>query len=431
MDIRALYNEKMGTLEDCLALLESGDSIACSGVVNEAVTFLENLDKAVKNLKNVTLIKGRDHVYDWQFDPEMVEHMHIYSHLFGDANRKSHNIGLTDYLPSDLSTFSAVRASVRPNNVFIANTTDMDDEGYLMMPYCQMFEKEQLACADKIIVEINPNFRPVTGGLKIHISQVTKMFVSERPFYTIPVAEPDETDRKIGDIIADMIHDGDTIQLGIGRLPDALAVKLREKNDLGLHTEMFTSNMVDLIRRGNITGKYKTVDPYEHVGAFALGDEALYETLHTNPACRIAPSAYANNPAIIAQQDNMKSVNTCLEIDLMGQISSESIGAVQFSGTGGANDFAAGAIRSKGGRGIVAFTSTAKHGTMSKIKSLLTPGSAVTIHRNVADTIVTEYGVAELKGLSVPERARALIAIAHPDFREQLMKEAKEIGFIY
>ena len=194
---------------------------------------------------------------------------------------------------------------------------------------------------------------------------------------------------------------------------------------------MFTSNMVDLIRRGNITGKYKTVDPYEHVGAFALGDEALYETLHTNPACRIAPSAYANNPAIIAQQDNMKSVNTCLEIDLMGQISSESIGAVQFSGTGGANDFAAGAIRSKGGRGIVAFTSTAKHGTMSKIKSLLTPGSAVTIHRNVADTIVTEYGVAELKGLSVPERARALIAIAHPDFREQLMKEAKEIGFIY
>ena len=244
------------------------------------------------------------------------------------------------------------------------------------------------------------------------------------------MAEPDETDRKIGDIIADMIHDGDTIQLGIGRLPDALAVKLREKNDLGLHTEMFTSNMVDLIRRGNITGKYKTVDPGEHVGAFALGDLALYETLHTNPACRIAPSSYANNPSIIAQQDNMRSVNTCLEIDLLGQISSESIGAVQFSGTGGAADFASGAIRAKNGRGIVAFTSTAKKGTMSKIKCLLTPGSAVTIHRNLADTIVTEYGIAELKGLSVPERARALISIAHPDFREQLTEEAKQIGFI-
>ena len=430
MDIKALYNEKLGTLEDCLALLKDGDSIACSGVVNEAVTFLENLPKAVMNLKDIVIVKGRDHVYDWQFDPAMGEHMHMYGHLFGDSVRKSHKLGMADYLPSDLSTFSAIRTAVRPNNVFIANTTDMDEEGYLQLPYCQMFEKEQLACADTVIVEINPNFRPVNGGLKIHISQVTKMFVSERPFYTIPVAEPDETDRKIGDIIADMIHDGDTIQLGIGRLPDALAVKLREKNDLGLHTEMFTSNMVDLIRRGNINGKYKTVHPGEHVGAFALGDLALYETLHTNPACRIAPSSYANNPSIIAQQDNMRSVNTCLEIDLLGQISSESIGAVQFSGTGGAADFASGAIRAKNGRGIVAFTSTAKKGTMSKIKCLLTPGSAVTIHRNLADTIVTEYGIAELKGLSVPERARALISIAHPDFREQLTEEAKQIGFI-
>lgn len=223
MDIKALYQEKLGTLDDCLALLKSGDSIACSGVVNEAVTFLENLPRVVKNLHDITIVKGRDHVYDWQFDPEMGNHMHMYGHLFGDSVRKSHKLGLADYLPSDLSTFSAIRASVRPNNVFIANTTDMDEEGYLQMPYCQMFEKEQLACAETVIVEINPNFRPVNGGLKIHISQVTKMFISERPFYTIPVAEPDETDRKIGDIIADMIHDGDTIQLGHRRLPDALA----------------------------------------------------------------------------------------------------------------------------------------------------------------------------------------------------------------
>lgn len=430
MDIRALYNEKMGTLEDCLALLENGDSIACSGASAEPATFLGSLDKAVKKLNNITLLKSKDYIYDWQSDPEMVEHMHLYSHLFGVGNRKSHDIGLADYLPSDLSTFSRVRAQVRPNNVFVANTTDMDDEGYLMIPYCQMFEKEQFACASKVIVEINPKFRTVRGGVKIHISQVTKMFVSERPFLTIPVAEPNEKEREIGNIIADMIHDGDTIQLGIGRLPDALAVRLREKNDLGLHTEMFTSNMVDLIRRGNITGKYKTVDNGEHVGGFALGDEELYATLHENAACRIAPCSYVNDPAVIAQQDNMKSVNTCLEIDLLGQIASESIGPVQFSGTGGANDFASGALRSKGGRGIVAFTSTAKKGTMSKIKSLLTPGAAVTIHRNVVDTIVTEYGVAELKGLSVPERARALIAIAHPDFREQLTKEAKKIGFI-
>jgi acyl-CoA hydrolase len=230
--------------------------------------------------------------------------------------------------------------------------------------------------------------------------------------------------------VADLIHDGDCIQLGIGGLPDAVGQFLHEKNDLGIHTEVLTSTMAELIRNGNANGSRKTINKGEHIAAFCLGDEALYETISTNPACRLGPCAYANDPFVIAQNDNLISVNTALEIDITGQICSESIGPMQYSGTGGATDYAYGAMHSKGGRGIVAFASTTKGGTISKIKSILTPGAAVSISRNLADTIITEYGVAELRGRTVRERADALIAIAHPSFRQQLRQEAKEYGII-
>ena len=188
--------------------------------------------------------------------------------------------------------------------------------------------------------------------------------------------------------------------------------------------------MAQLMDRGNATGKYKTVDPGEHIATFALGDEHLYRTLSENPACRIMPASYTNDPFVIARMDHMISVNSALEMDLTGQICSESIGPKQWSGTGGATDFAFGALHSKGGRGIVAFSSTTKGGTISRIKPVLTPGAVVSISRNLADTIVTEYGVAELRGRSVRERAATLIDIAHPDFRAELLHEAKRLKYL-
>mgnify|MGYP005770330865 FL=1 len=430
MTNKELYQAKLGSVEDCLDLIQSNDIVAVAGAACEPFTFLSHIDDAVRNLQNVTIVKSKDNHYTYLTDESLRGHVFTVSHLFHTDLRKAQAMRLAAYIPSDLSTFSPIRCSVAPNNVFVAQVSDMDEDGTFCLPYCQMFEKEQLACAETIILEVNPVFRPVRGGLKIHIRDVAKFFLSPKEPLTIPREEPTEVDKTIGDYIAQFIHDGDTIQLGIGRLPDAVAVRLKDKNDLGLHTEMFTSNMLGLVRDGNITGKYKTVDPGEHVGAFALGDLALYQTLSEMPSCRIAASSYVNDPAVIARQDHMKSVNTCLEIDLMGQVASESIGPVQFSGTGGAADFASGALRSKGGRGIIAFNSTTKNGTISKIKSLLTPGAAVTISRNLVDTIITEYGVAELKGRTVPERAMALISIAHPDFRDKLTEEAKSYGFI-
>ena len=208
-----------------------------------------------------------------------------------------------------------------------------------------------------------------------------------------------------------------------------VAHKLMDKNDLGIHSEVFTSTLAKMVEAGVVTGRKKTIDPGEHVAAFIMGDSHLYETTSNNPQCRLAPSSYVNNPVVISRIENMVSVNTALEIDLTGQICSESMGPMQYSGTGGACDFAAGVLHAKGGRGIIALQSTAKGGSLSKIKPMLTPGAAVSIPRNMADIVITEYGIARLRGRSLRERAEALISIAHPDYRADLRKEAKRCGY--
>jgi acyl-CoA hydrolase len=213
-------------------------------------------------------------------------------------------------------------------------------------------------------------------------------------------------------------------------MPDAVGNSFFDKHDLGLHTELFTPVMGDLIAAGVINGARKTIDRGKHVGNFILGDEKLYQIMTTDPNVMFSQASYTNDPFVISQIDNMVSINTAMEIDLTGQICSESIGPRQYSGTGGAFDFAYGAQHSKGGRGIIAINSTAKNGTISKIKAVLTPGSVVTISRNVADIIITEYGVAYMRGRSVRERALQLIAIAHPDFRGELTQQARAYGFI-
>ena len=209
-----------------------------------------------------------------------------------------------------------------------------------------------------------------------------------------------------------------------------VALALESKHDLGLHTELFTPGIGNLIRKGVITGARKTINRGRHVGTFVIGDQALYEDMDTNPAYMLVPGQYANDPFVIAQNDNMVSVNTALEIDLTGQVCSESIGSRMFSGTGGATDFAYGALHSKGGRGIIAMSATAKNGTISKIKPQLTPGAAVTISRNLVDIIITEYGVAYMRGRTLRERAQNLIAIAHPDFRAELTAQARALGLL-
>ena len=230
-------------------------------------------------------------------------------------------------------------------------------------------------------------------------------------------------------MVAELIHDGDTLQLGIGALPDAIAHHLMDKQDMGLHTEMYTSAMGEMLRRGVITGERKNYLKGLSIGTFAGGDRALYETMRDHPTVRVAPGSFCVDPTVIMRNDNMVSINTILEMDLTGQVNSETIGTRQYSGSGGGFCFAYGAMHSKGGRGILAFSARSKKG-IPKIKATLTPGSAVTIPRNYVDYIVTEYGVARLRGCSVRERCELLIALAHPDDRAELRQKAREYFYI-
>jgi acyl-CoA hydrolase len=290
-----------------------------------------------------------------------------------------------------------------------------------------------------VVFEINPNFPRTHGDMEVHVSDVDYLVNANYPAPTIPNIEPNEKDSQIGKLIAQQIHDGDTIQLGIGGIPNAVAKALVGKKDLGIHTEMFTSNMVSLIKEGVITGKKKTLHPGKHVCCFALGTQELYDYIDDNPSVMILPGSYVNDPAVMAFNDNQVSINSTLEIDLTGQCASESIGTQQFSGTGGQSDTAIGAQNAKNGRAFMALYSTAmvrnpetgEKEEVSKIVVTLKPGAAVSLSRNDVDYVVTEYGMVWLRGTNIRERAKLLISIAHPKFRDALRQEAIEAGYLH
>jgi acyl-CoA hydrolase len=431
MTIQEKYKTKLRTLEECVRFIQNGDSIITSGAAGEPGVFLRSIPEWGHGVKGVTIHKSRELMFDYLRDPTLKGHIHTVGHFFSENLREGYQIGTCSYVPSDLHNFMTIRGQVSPDKIFWARTTAMEKDGNFCIPYCQFFEYEAMQNASHIILEVNlnPKYAPVRGACRIPIDRVDMLYEVNEPLFTLPEFVSTEKDEKIGSYIASLIHDGDCIQFGLGGLPDALARHLMDKNDLGMHSEMFSSSMARLIEAGVITGKVKNLNRGEHIATFILGDENLYRVASEDKNFRLVPCSYGNDPKVIAQNDNMVSVNTLLEIDLTGQINSESIGPLQWSGTGGADDYAIGAMHSKGGRGIFAFESTTRKG-ISKIKSTLAPGSVVSVSRNHADIIVTEYGYVSLRGKTVSQRVEAVISIAHPDFRADLRAEAKKLKYI-
>lgn len=230
-----VYEMKKHTREECLALIESGDTIAVSGVATEPTDFLGHFTEIVPRLHDVTVVKSKDNEYEYLRDPATRGHVETIGHFYAKNMREGHELGIASYIPSDLHNYMAERVAYKPNNVFVAQVADMRN-GAFQIPYSKMFESEAFACASKVILEVNPNFRWVRGGLEIPLSRVTSFFISEKPIFTIPRTVPTEMDQKIGRYVADLIHDGDCIQLGVGGLPDAVGAYLKEKNDLGIHS---------------------------------------------------------------------------------------------------------------------------------------------------------------------------------------------------
>ena len=425
------YQSKMGTLEDAYKLLNDGDLIACAYCANAPAMFLSSLSTQREKRRNLKLLYSLGlETYDFLSDRSMLDFVTPYSYFLMGPSRKSYEKGILQFIPSHLHSGVTRQDQLRQADVFVAAVTPMDQHGYFRCSLSNIGERIWLKGARKVILEVNSNLLVVYGDNEIHISDVDCIIESERPVPTLDKGALTAEDIKIGEHVATLVNDGDTIQLGIGSIPDAVAQAFMEKRDLGVHTEMITNSIVDLVERGVVTGKRKSLHPGKIVGTFALGNQRLYDFMHHNPSVLLLPGDYVNNPFVVAQNDNMVSINTSFAVDFTGQVSSEAIGPVQYSGTGGQSDTAFGAIHARNGRSVIALKSTVKGGTISSIQPVFSQGSIVTLSRNNVDYIVTEYGIANLKDKCLNDRAKALIGIAHPKFRDELTEAAKQMRYL-
>ncbi|MCX7125184.1 MAG: 4-hydroxybutyrate--acetyl-CoA CoA transferase, partial [Gammaproteobacteria bacterium] len=340
-----------------------------------------------------------------------------------DGNRK-----VIFYVPNSFSYMPRYFRERIALDTCVVTVSPMDKSGFFTFGTNNDYTSTAAKVAKKVIVEVNKNMPRVFGHSLIHVSEVTAIVENTVPLIAINPRPPLPEDEKIGKAIVKLIPDGATIQMGVGGVPDAVCQYLTKHNDLGIHSELLSPGMVELIKKGVVTGKCKKLNPDKHVFTLALGNKEMYEYMNDNPSMESYPVDYVNNPSMIAKNDNVISVNSVIEVDLFGQVNAEEIHGRQFGGPGGQNDFVRGAYLSKGGKSILAFESTTQQGKISKIVPSLT--GVVTDLRIDTQYVATEYGIVDLKGLSSHERALQLISIAHPDFRDELIEAAKNIHLL-
>ncbi|MEG2000474.1 MAG: acetyl-CoA hydrolase/transferase C-terminal domain-containing protein [Evtepia sp.] len=430
MTPQEIYDSKKGTLEDALNMIQGGDCLLWPIHGNEPKIFLDNLHTIAGRLdKPVEMwcaVQRFEHEVCTTKDPEILSKFHFNSFFYDGWSREAHPRGLYSFFPVNLHNYGQeLHRTIRPN-VFVAQVSPMDEHGFCHMSCDLQWTLENFYGADKIIFEVNPQ-APVIGGetaLPIFMADVVYE-VNER-LYQLGDPPMGEAEKTVAEYCASVVKDRDCIQLGFGGIPNAIGRYLTDRHDLGIHTEQIGSAMAHLLESGVVTNRYKNIDVGMSVGAFIIGDDFLYHFVDKHPRIRMKRGRYTNDPFVIMQNENMVSINAALQIDLTGQVAAEAIGTMQFSGTGGATDFAYGAYHSKGGRAMLAQISTTKKGTMSRIQPILQPGSVVSVSRNLTDMVVTEYGIAKLRQRTVKQRVENLIAVAHPDFRAELRKDANK-----
>ncbi len=432
MDYQALYQEKLRTVRQVLRTVKSGDVILAANNYAEPGEILGNLHEIARRVERVRVWKGRGGLYPFMVDPTMRGHVEMYSGFLSPTLRKnSLPTGLVDFVPTDSLGCYTTAEMAYPPTILMAAVPPMDENGLFHLPM-NHGDGELDALRNpklRIILEVNRQLKSTCGAQVISIENVDMLVESDRTPFSPAATVPTEQERRIGEAVASLIRDGDTIQLGFGSVPDAVGMALRDKQDLGLHTEIFTPPLMELVSSGVITGARKTSDRGLHVYSFAESDPVLADFLAHRADCVLRSGAEATDPLVIARQEHIVSVNSLVEMDLTGQVCAESIGTRQISGSAGTFCFAYGAFRSAGGKGILAFPSRTAKGR-PKISAILTPGAAVTIPRNYVDWVVTEQGVANLRGRSIRDRAKALISLAHPDDRAELTRQAKMIGYL-
>lgn len=431
------YRQKLGSALNAAALVKSGDKI----FMGEFAQNVEAVDAALALRKNelrevilITTTRAKP-LKCVESDPQRESFIWNDWHFSG-LGRKNGENGLASYIPLCYHQGPQNITLYEEPDVVIVQVAPMDANGFFNLSTSCSLTPAYLSKAKKIVVEVNTRTPRCLGGLSevIHISQVDMVVEGPNsPLLQLPEAQTSEADRLVAGHVMDLIEDGSTIQLGIGALPNIVGALIAQSDlkDLGVHTEMLADSYVDMYEAGRITGKHKAIDCGKMVYTFAMGTQRLYDFLDNNPAAAIFPVSYTNDPCIIGRNPKVVAINNAIEVDLFTQVASESAGPRQISGTGGQLDFILGAYRSEGGKGLICINSTfkKKDGTIgSRIVPTLSPGTVVTCPRSIVHYVVTEFGCAQLKAKSTWERTEALINIAHPDFREQLVKEAESLG---
>ena len=430
---KKLYQEKLQTPAEAVKLVNSGDRIFIGTASGIAFQLCDALYGRKDELEDVVICHGMTMRVLPFFEKEAAGHFSTVSYFAGSGERVGIRNGQTKFTSLHLSQIQSWCRDVARPNVAFFEVAPPDEDGYMSYGAFPAFSEYVRTMADTVIVQINKNV-PYTLGkdTRIHVSQVTAVTEADDDLLTIPNLPFDDTIKTLSQFIVDEIPDGATLQLGLGSLSNAVGFGLKDRNDLGIHSEMMTDSMMELMKTGVVTNKKKTLLPGKSVAAFAIGTPELYEFINHNDDMYFAPYSYVNDPTVIAQNDNMISVNTAMSIDLYGQVCADCLAGNQQSATGGQIDYVRGAQMSKGGKSFIALTSTLtnKKGTSSRIVSSFPAGTAVTTPRADVQYVVTEYGCVNLKAMTMDERARAIISLAHPDYRDELTEQAKQLHIL-
>ncbi len=425
------WKDRVISAEDAARKIISGQRVFLTGNCSTPQKFLSALRDRYQELHAVEIVQLLDLGAGDYITAEMSDHIRINSLFMGGKVRKLVNTGFADFTPIFLSDIPDLFKSGRlVLDLAVIHVSPPDDHGYCSYGVEVGVTKSAAESAGLVIAEVNPNMPRTLGDSFIHVSQIDYFIDVD---YELPEIYPDPSSRvqdKIASYIAELVPDAATLQTGIGGIPDAVLRRLTNHKNLGVHSELISDGVMEMIEAGVITNASKSLHTGKVVAGFVLGTRKLYRYIHDNPVFELHPTEYVNDPFVIAQNKRMISINSALEVDITGQVCADSIGTKFYSGVGGQVDFVRGASRSKGGKSFIALPSTAKNDIISRICATLKPGSGVTTSRNDVHYVVTEYGVADLYGRSISERVQALINIAHPMFRDELMSYAYEQNFV-
>jgi len=431
------YRQKTVSAQEAVRAIQSNQRVFLSGNSSIPNTLLSALVERAPELQNVEIIHAL--IFGAAVDyvnPLLEGHLRVNTIFISDATRKAVQEGRADFTPVLLSEFPLLfKNGFLPLDVALVHLSPPDEHGFCSFGVEVGLAKTPAESAKIIIAQVNEQMPRMLGDSFIHVNKLDYIVPVNDPLPEMIMAEGGASDiiENIASSIAELIPDGATMQMGLGTIPDTVLKYLNNKKDLGVHTELFSDGVIDLVEAGVLTNARKTLHPGKILSGFVIGTKQLYSWAHDNPLIELHPSEYVNDPFVIAQNERMVAINSAIEVDLTGQVCADSIGPKFYSGVGGQLDFIYGASRSKGGVPIIALPSTTalRDGTLvSRIVSMLKQGAGVVTSRNHVRYIVTEYGVTNLYGKTICQRARALINIAHPDFRHQLEKEARELRYL-